>query len=250
MTTVLITGASSGIGEAFARKFAKKGYRLILVGRSREKLMKIASELKTRVRIVPMDLSVQGNCERLYSLTKNVRIDILINNAGFGEFGEFTKTSLENELNMIDLNVKALHILTKLYLRDFTRRNSGYIMNVASIAAFAEGPLMAAYYATKAYVVKLTNAIRAELKAKSSKVRVCSLCPGPVDTGFNERAGVCFSIGQMSADEVVREAIVMMYLGFGIIVPGFSSKLIYLFSRFLPTDILAFICYHVQNAKN
>jgi hypothetical protein len=249
MKTALITGASNGIGRALAYAFAERGYRLILVARSKERLTQVARELKTRVRIVAMDLSDEANCYRLHEMTKGVSIDVVVNNAGFGYFGEFTETELKSELNMLDLNCRAVHILTKLYVKDFAAVNRGCVVNVASVAAFAEGPLMATYYATKAYVVKLTNAIRAELKKSGSKVRICSVCPGPVDTGFNDRAGVRFSIGQITAEQVAECTIDGIERNRGIILPDINSKLIYMFSRLIPTELLSDICYNVQSAK-
>lgn len=117
-------------------------------------------------------------------------------------FGEFYKTDLNNELNLIDLNIKAVHILTKLYLRDFREKNRGYILNTASLAGFCVGPLMSTYYASKAYVLRLTQSIKQELEQENSNVHICALCPGPVDTGFNKRAGVNFSMKPLTSDYV------------------------------------------------
>jgi hypothetical protein len=158
----LITGASSGIGRDMARVLAQKGYDLALVARDEKKLKELASELKgknkVKIEIVPMDLSVEENCKELHKCVSDV--DILINNAGFGDCGNFTKTDLNKELNMIKTNIVAYHILTKLYLIDMKEKNSGKILNVASIAGFMPGPLMATYYSTKSYVVRLSESIR------------------------------------------------------------------------------------------
>ena len=162
----LITGASNGLGKDFAKELSKQGYDLVLVARSKDKLDKLSSELKTLVYVEVMDLSVKENAYKLYSKYKG-KIDLLINNAGFGTFGEFTKTDLETELNMIDLNITAYHILTKLFLQDFVKKNKGEILNVASSAAFEPGPLMSTYYATKSYVYNLTMGIYEELKKGS-----------------------------------------------------------------------------------
>ena len=156
---VLITGASSGIGRDMAEIYSNKGYELILVARSKDKLELLANKLKTKVKIIQMDLSIPENCFRLYDLVKDEEIDILINNAGYGVFGKFLDTDLNEELNMIDLNIKAVHILTKLFLRAFKEKNKGSILNVASSAAFSPGPLFSSYYASKAYVVRLTEAL-------------------------------------------------------------------------------------------
>ncbi len=166
----LITGASSGIGRDMARELAQKGYDLVLVARDLEKLNEVKNELKTNVEIVTMDISEVENCKKIYEKYKD--IDILINNAGFGDYGYFTKTNLEKEISMINTNIVAYHTLTKLYLKDMKQKNSGKILNVASIAGFMPGPLMATYYATKNYVVRLSEAIREELKKEKSKVQI------------------------------------------------------------------------------
>ena len=153
----LITGASSGIGADIAKVLSEMGYDLILVARRKTRLSKLKSELDTNVEIINMDISSTFNCMELYNQVKEEDIEILVNCAGFGVFGEFTTTSLDKELDMIDTNIKGLHILTKLFLQDFTKRNRGYILNVASSAAFQPGPLMASYYASKAYVLRLSE---------------------------------------------------------------------------------------------
>ena len=155
----LITGASSGIGAEFARILSEKGYDLILVARRKKKMETLAKQLKTNVKIIELDISSTYNCMKLYEEVKKEKIDILINNAGFGLFGKFNDTKLDTELDMIDLNIKTVHALTKLFLKDFKKRDSGYILNVASAAAFLPGPLMSTYFATKAYVLHLTLAI-------------------------------------------------------------------------------------------
>ena len=168
---VLITGASSGIGRDLARVLASKGYNLVLVARNQEQLEKLAEELreknKIKVETIAMDLSVVENCKELHKKVKDV--DILINNAGFGDCGNFTKTSLDKEINMINTNITAYHILMKLYLIDMKAKGEGKILNVASIAGFMPGPLMATYYATKAYIVRISESVREELKKEKSK---------------------------------------------------------------------------------
>ena len=157
----LITGASSGIGRDIARELSKKGYDLVLVSRDENKLNKVKEELEkanVKIETISTDLSKEENCKEIHKKVKNV--DILVNNAGFGDCGNFTKTSLEKELNMIKTNITAYHILTKLYLIDMKKKGKGKILNVASIAGFMPGPLMATYYATKAYVVRLSESIR------------------------------------------------------------------------------------------
>ena len=179
----LITGASSGIGRDIARELNQRGYDLVLVARDLKKLDEVKAELKTNVETVSMDISNPENCKQLHENYKN--IDILVNNAGFGDCGYFDKTNLDKELQMINTNIVAYHVLTKLYLKDMKEKNNGKILNVASIAGFMPGPLMATYYSTKAYVVRLSEAIREELRREKSKVQISILCPGPVDTNFN-----------------------------------------------------------------
>lgn len=202
----LITGASSGIGRDMARVLAKKGYDLVLVARNAETLKQLAEELKEKQQIkietIAMDLSIIENCKELHKKVKDV--DILINNAGFGDCGNFTKTSLEKEISMINTNIVAYHILMKLYLIDMKAKGSGKILNVASIAGFMPGPLMSTYYATKAYIVRISESIREELKKEKSKVQISILCPGPVSTNFNKVANVKFKMREANSMKVAR----------------------------------------------
>ena len=184
----LITGASSGIGREIAKYLDSLNYELILVARDKEKLESLNTRLNNKHKIVVMDLLIESNVKSLYVLTKNEDIDLLVNNAGFGNFGIFTETELNNDLEMIDLNIKTVHMLTKMFLKDMKKKNKGYILNVSSSAAFQPGPLMATYYSTKAYVLHLTEAIWYELKKEKSNVKISCLCPGPVKTNFNNVA--------------------------------------------------------------
>lgn len=246
----LITGASSGIGKDMARRLSELGYDLILVARRKERLEDLQKRLKTKVKIIDMDLSVEKNLYRLYDLTKNDNIDILINNAGFGLFGVFNKTDLDTELKMIDTNIKAVHILTKLYLKDFVKRNSGYILNVASMAGFMSGPHLNTYYATKNYVLKLTMAIYEELKEQNSNVHISALCPGPVKTEFNEVARGGFILKGMSSKEVAVYAVNKMFKNKLIIIPDFKNKLAIFFLRFVPYKLQLKIVAKIQLSKN
>ena len=207
----LITGASSGIGRDMARVLSDMGYDLILVARRKDKLEKLKKQLSTDVKIICLDVSSTYNCTKLYNKVKDEDIDILINNAGFGKFGEFNDIKLDDELDMIDVNIKAVHILTKLFLNDFVARNKGYILNVASSAAFQPGPLMATYYSTKAYVLHLTEAIYEELRKNNSNVGISVLCPGPVNTEFNKVAKVRFSLKSLESNDVAEYAIKKMF---------------------------------------
>lgn len=245
----LITGASSGIGADMARVLSSQGHDLILVARDKKKLEKLKEELKTDVKIISLDLSSTFNCMKLYNKVKKENIDILINNAGFGMFGEFVDTNLEKELDMVDLNIKAVHTLTKVFLQDFKTRNSGYILNVASSAAFSPGPLMSTYYATKAYVLRLTQGIYEELRREKSNVSVSCLCPGPVNTNFNNVAGVTFSVKALESIDVARYAIKKMFKKKLVIIPGLLMKLNYIFNRFVPVKTLLKIAYNIQRSK-
>lgn len=243
----LITGASSGIGRDIARELSKRGYDLVIVARNKEKLEELKKDLTTKVEIIAMDLTIEENCKKLYQQARD--IDILVNNAGLGEFGKFTETDIEKELTIIKTNITALHILTKLYLQDMTKKNSGRILNVASIAGFMPGPLMATYYASKAYVVRLSEAIREELNKQNSKVKISLLCPGPVKTNFNNVANVKFEIKSLTSEYVARYAVDKMLKNKFYIVPGFTIKLAKFFSKITPTVILAKCSYHMQKRK-
>ena len=246
----LITGASSGIGRDIARTLSKKGYDLVLVARDEEKLREVKKELeknKTKIEIYVTDLSVEENCKELH---KNINdIDVLINNAGFGDCGNFTKTSLNKEISMIQTNIIAYHILTKLYLIDMKAKGYGKILNVASIAGFMPGPLMATYYATKAYIVSLSESIREELKKEKSKVQISILCPGPVETNFNKVANVKFSLREANSMQVAKYAIKKLEKGKFYIVAGIDVKLARFGAKIAPSNFVAKITYKVQKRK-
>lgn len=244
----LITGASNGLGKDFAKELSKKGYDLVLVARSKDKLEKLKRELKTYIEIEVMDLSIKENVYKLYNKYKG-EIDLLINNAGFGLFGKFTDTDLDTELNMIDLNVTAYHILTKLFLQDFAKKNSGRILNVASSAAFEPGPLMTTYYSTKSYVYNMTMGIYEELRREKSKVKIHVLCPGPVDTGFNDRAHVRFGVKSQKSIDVVKYTLKKMDQNKLIIIPGLTIKLGVFTNRILPRKTIIKFTYKIQKSK-
>jgi short-subunit dehydrogenase len=245
----LITGASSGIGRDMARILNKKGYDLILVAKDKNKLEDIKKELGGNTRIIPMDLISTYNCLELYNQAKDEDIDILINDAGFGLFGSFTETKLDKELDMIDLNIKALHTLTKLFLTDFKKKDKGYILNVASMAAFMPGPMMATYYATKAYVLSLTEAIHEELKQDKSNVYIGALCPGPVRTDFNKVAKVRFTVDSMSSNDVAEIAIDGMFNKKEIIVPSAKLRVLLFMKRFVSRGFIAHEAYGFQKSN-
>lgn len=245
----LITGASSGIGREMARVLAEYGIDLILVARRGERLQELKEELNVQVSTICMDLSDEQSCRLLYERTKAEDIDILINNAGFGLAGDFDKTDLDKELEMINTNIKAVHILSKLYLRDFVKRDYGYILNVASSAAFLPGPLMATYYATKAYVRQLTLSMRKELQKRKSNVFVSCLCPGPVQTEFESVANVRFAMKGLKSDDVARTAIQGMFEQKAQIIPGRMMKIGYVSTRIIPLVVLLEASYHIQHRK-
>ena len=188
--------------------------------------------------------------KELYVLTKNDDIDVLINNAGFGSCGDFDDLALINDVNMINTNVVAVHVLTKSFLKDMMKKDSGYILNVSSSAGFMPGgPLMSTYYATKSYVYSLTNAIWYELKKRKSNVKVSCLTPGPVDTNFNNVANVKFSVKPQSAKYVAEYAIDEMFKGKLLIIPGFKMKLTKFFKRFVSDKSLLKMTYNIQKRK-
>ena len=249
----LITGASSGIGRDMAEELAKRGYNLILAARRRDRLEEISAELCKRYNIccevTEVDLAKSQNCYELYENIKDKDIDILINNAGFGIFGEIAETSNERELELIDVNIKALHLLTKMFITDFSKKNGGYIMNVASIAGFMPGPKMACYYASKNYVQSFTLAVYEELRQRESNVKISCLCPGPVKTEFSEVAKVKFGIGSMTSEATARIAIRNMLRGKLIIIPGIRNKLSVFMMKFVPRKILLRVVSRMQSFK-
>lgn len=243
----LITGASSGMGRDMAKILSQKGYDLILVARDEKKLEEVKKQLKAETKIVVMDISKEENCKKLYEENKD--IDILINNAGFGDCGHFEETSLDKDIQMIHTNIIAYHILTKLYLKEMIKKDSGEILNVASIAGFMPGPLMTTYYSTKNYVVRFSESIREELRRKKSKVQISILCPGPVDTNFNKVADVEFALKGLSSEYVAKYAINKFLKGKFYIVPGWKIKLARIGAKLAPASFVAKISYNMQKRK-
>lgn len=245
----VITGASGGIGKALATELNKKGYEIIAVARNQKALEALKFELKGNCRIIPKDISKRENCYALYEDLKNEKIDIFVNNAGFGVYGKFIETPLERELEMIELNIEALHILTKLFSKKFLEDKSGKILNVASTAGFMPGPNFSSYYASKAYVLRLSQAIDEEVKRINKNVRVSVLCPGPVKTGFDKTAGVSSSFNGESPNKVAKYAVKKLLKGKRVIIPGFSNNILVSFSKFVPEGILTKINYNIQKKK-
>ena len=248
---VLVTGASSGIGRDNAREFAKRKFDVILVARNVERLEELKQELineyKVNAEYLSMDLSKRENCIDLHSKVKD--IDILVNNAGLGDFGEFSETELTKDFSIIDTNITSVHVLTKLYLKDMKEKNEGRILNVASIAGFMPGPLMATYYASKNYVVRLSEAIREELNKAKSKVKISILCPGPVKTNFNNVANVKFELSSLTSEYVARYTVDKLLKNKFYIVPGKMIKVGKFLSKLVPTPLVAKVCYRLQRSK-
>jgi len=240
-STALITGASGGIGYELARLFARDRHNLVLVARSSDKLKQIAAELAPsgiQVTTVPLDLVEPRAPHVLFDQLQRegIAVDVLVNNAGFGKFGEFAKMTEAGILGQIELNITALTHLTKLFLAPMMARRSGRILNVASTAGFQPGPLMAVYYATKAYVISFSEAIANELEG--SGVTVTCFCPGATHTGFAQRAGIggsrLFKFGAMSAESVARDGYRALMNGRTLAISGAQNWLVAQSTRFAP----------------
>ena len=252
--TVWITGASSGIGREFARRYARLGFRLILTARRKDRLDALAAQLVSEYgsfcRVLPADLEQECELARLQRELADERIDLFINNAGFGVCGSFLETDAAAEEAMIKVNVLALHTLCKFAVRKMQAQGFGTVLNVASSAGLLPGgPYMAGYYASKAYVVSLTRGIAEELREAHSPVSVCALCPGPVDTEFNDRAGVVFALKGISPALCVEEAMRGMLRGRTIIVPSALMRAATTAQHFVPTPLLMPIVARQQKKK-
>lgn len=242
----LITGATSGIGLELAINFAKDGISLILVARGEEKL----KELKHRferdyaidVRLYAKDLTKDEAAEELYEaiMDEGLQVDYLVNNAGFGSFGRLVDTDLSVEKDLVKLNVLSLLEMNKRFVKPMADRGYGYVLNVASLAAFMPGPVMANYYASKAYVLSLSEAMHEELKHQG--VKVSALCPGPVKTGFQERAKMqktpAAKAFMMEAKAVADIGYLGMWRGKAVVVPGTFEKVIPVLTRLLPRSLV------------
>jgi hypothetical protein len=257
--TALITGASSGLGLEFSKLLARDGYNVVIVARDRQKLEQVAGDLagqyKVEARVLVKDLSAAEAAQEIYDELQrdSVVVDVLINNAGFALYGPFVETDLDTEVRMIGTNITALTILSKLFARDMVKRRRGRILNVASTAAFAPGPLMAVYYATKAYVLSFSEALANELKGTG--VTVTALCPGPVETGFQQRAQMEESrlvAGRKIADagSVAAAGYRAMRKGQTLIIPGLSNQLQALAGRFAPRTTLAAVVRRMQERRH
>ena len=246
----VITGASAGLGTEFAKQLADKGYKLILTARREERLKNLAESLPVECVIIPAYLSQKAECLRFFDLIKYYKIDIFINNAGFGDCNSFLESDLDMELDMVDVNIKAMHILCKKMLQKMQKENHGYILNVASSAGLLPaGPYMATYYATKAYVSSLTQAIASELQEMGSKVYVGALCPGPVDTEFYDVANVEFTLKGITPEYCVEYAIKQMIKRQTVIVPTLFMKASTTMGRLAPRKLAIKITAGQQKKK-
>ena len=252
----VITGASSGIGAAFAPLRAKEGYSLILTARRKDRLEEIQKQTEPFLHpdaiclVHPMDVTDPNACDRLMDMIRDVNVGVFINNAGFGDCGDFLDTDVAKEMDMIDVNVKALHYLTKKVLDKFRQQKMGYLLNVGSVAGLMPaGPYMAAYYASKAYVVSLTRAIQKELKDRRSRIYVGCLCPGPVDTEFNQVANAQFSMPAISADSCASYAIKKMKQKQAVIIPSFGVRVLMALAYVVPVPIIIHMISRVQLRK-
>jgi hypothetical protein len=258
MSYAVVTGASTGIGRELARLCGNAGYDLVLISRHRTQLEALAAELrgigKICVQVIAKDLSDENAPAELYAELSDIRdhVEILINNAGFGLVGEFAELDSEAQMEMLRLNVGALTHLSRLFVRGMIARRKGYILNVASTAAFQPGPLMAVYYATKAYVVSLSSALHNELKDRG--VIVTALCPGPTDTEFKKRAGaesVSLFKGPnvMSARAVAEIGLQALMKGRPLVVAGRLNAAMAFLTRFAPRQFAASMARKVQERQ-
>jgi len=244
--TALVTGASSGIGKALCLQLAAHGYDIIGVSSDEAKLNAAAEEIRSKhgisVETIAEDLSRDGAPQAVYDRVKasGKTIDVLVNDAGIGQGGLFAGTSLEKDIRAIRLNVEALVVLTKLFMRDMVDRNEGRIMDLGSIAGFQPGPLMAVYHATKAFVVSFSEALATELKDMDTKVTVTCLCPGPTETHFFEGANIENSrAAQMTMDpnEVARTGYEALEKGERVHIPGAQNKVMTFMRRVIPHSV-------------
>lgn len=259
MATALITGASNGIGLELAKIHASKGDNLVLVARNISKLNQIKTELESQFKIlvhtIGKDLSLPNAPQEVYDELKhkNIVVDYLINNAGFGDYGFFYETDWSKELQMINLNITALTHFTKLFLQDMVKRRSGKIMNVASIAAFLSGPTMAIYYASKAYVLSFSEAIDNEVRDKG--ITVTTLCPGPTETGFVEAAALqeskLFKGKKIAgAKEVAEYGYKAMMQGKTVAIHGLMNRIMAKTINFIPRSIVVKVARSIQEKIN
>lgn len=255
--TALITGGSSGLGYEFAKLFAANKYNLLIVGRDPEKLTKAKHELESSfeitVQTIAKDLSKPSSPQEIFNLLKHdgIQIDALVNNAGFAHYGNFNQLSIKDSLSEIDVNVRALTEMTKLFLPQMIENRSGKILNVASTAAFSPGPMMSVYFATKAYVLSFTQGLDEELR--KTGVTASVLCPGPTDTGFAKFANIqkshLYTNNPMLADLVARIGFEGLMKNKKVIIPGLYNNLFVNLLRIVPRSLAPKVMKHLWNIK-
>ena len=254
----LITGASEGIGKEFAFIFAKEGYDLILVSRDEEKLVSLKRDIEKKYRVIvtiyTVDLSKADSAAELFHKINNTgtEVNVLINNAGFGKLASFEKHEIQEFLEMIQVNVTTLTLLTRLFLPEMIKRNKGWILNVASTAAFLPGPLMPVYYATKAYVLSLSEALNRELK--DTGVQVSTLCPGPTKTQFQIRAGIINmtfldKVNALPPSKVAEAGYKGLIKRKSLIIPGTLNKIYFQLLRLMPRKFMKDKVFSLQKKR-
>lgn len=246
----LITGASSGIGLEIAKLLAKRKYNLILVARRHDRLLELKKQLEAKYKIKVItkecDISKEENCYQLFSEVKEYNVTVLVNNAGFGKIGYFDNIPLDVELEMLRTNIIAPHILTKLFIQE---KKKGYILNVASMAGFQPGPVMATYGATKAYLLNLSLSVNYELRKCNKNISITTLCPGPVNTEFNQVANADFNLASISAKQCAKEAVHGLFKRQELVVPSVNMKLLRIASKFAPLKIILPMEFSIQTKK-
>ena len=256
--TALITGASGGLGLSFVNIFAHDGYNIVLVARNGDRLEEIKKEIEAKYNVnamvVAVDLCAQNGAEQVFDATSKagIKVDVLVNNAGFGDFGEFYKSDLNKQTRMVDLNCIALMQLCHLYLPDMIKNGKGNILNVDSIAAFQAGPLMSVYYATKAFVLSFSQALTRELKGTG--VKVTALCPGPIRTNFDNAAdlgesGLFKNLKVWDPNVVAEFGYKNMKKGKSLCICGFVNKIIVFANRLAPRCLVRNMVYSLQKAQ-
>lgn len=254
----LITGASGGLGLSFVDIFAKDGYDLVLVARNGDRLEEIKNEIEKKydckVTVVAKDLCEPKAAEEVYNATKEagININVLVNNAGFGDFGDFHKSDINKQIRMVNLNCTALMHLCHLYIPEMIEKGAGNILNVDSIAAFQPGPLMSVYYATKAFVLSFSQALTRELKGTG--IKVTALCPGPIRTNFDKSAdlgesGLFKNLKVWDPNTVAQFGYKNMKRGKAVCVCGWMNKIIVFANRFAPRALVREMVYQLQKVQ-
>ena len=268
METVLITGASSGIGYELAKIYAKNGHNLVVVARNKDKLEILKKEIfeeiskNIKITVIENDLSLENAAKGLYNQVKSekLKINVLVNNAGvgiYGKFSEFDEETMKRNDAMINLNIKAVVELTRLFLNDMLKDGNGGILNVSSIAAFMPGPLMSTYYASKAFVQSFTEAVREEVRndVRGKNIRISALCPGPTDTGFEkssnlEESSLFERLKVMAAKKVAEIGYKEFQKGKVVIIPGIFNRIAVFGTRFLSRKFVVKTAGKLQEKKN